>query len=137
MENRITISALIDKNKNNTWELYTNPVHIVNWNFADPSWHCPSAENNLTIGGKYKARMEAKDGSFAFDFEANYIFLDPGNSFEYQMPDNRKILVKFNEIDNKTEVVIHFDPEQMNSRELQQQGWQAILNQFKKYAESI
>lgn len=137
MENKITIKALIEIPKSNAWEYYTNPIHIVNWNFADPSWHCPSAENDMIIGGKYKARMEAKDGSFGFDFEATYKNIDSENSFEYEMPDARNVLVQFKDIDNITEVIIQFDPEQLNPKELQQQGWQAILNQFKTYAESI
>ena len=137
MENKITIKALIETPKSNAWEYYTNPIHIVNWNFADPSWHCPSAENDMIIGGKYKARMEAKDGSFGFDFEATYKKINSENSFEYEMPDARNVLVQFKDLDNITEVIIQFDPEQLNPKELQQQGWQAILNQFKTYAESI
>lgn len=136
MENKITVKALIETPKSNAWEFYTNPIHIVNWNFAHPSWHCPSAENDMIIGGKYNARMEAKDGSFGFDFEATYKSIDMGNGFEYEMPNSRRVLVQFMEQGDSTEVIIQFDPEQENSRELQQQGWQAILNQFKQYAES-
>ncbi|MFX8949782.1 SRPBCC domain-containing protein, partial [Acinetobacter baumannii] len=70
--NKITITAIIHADVKKVWEYYTNPNHIMHWNFADPSWHCPKVENNMTTGGIYKARMEAKDGSFGFDFEAVY-----------------------------------------------------------------
>ena len=73
MDNKITVTATINAEvKKKVWDYYTNPTHIVNWNFADPSWHCPTATNDMKVGGVYKARMEAKDGSFGFDFEAVY-----------------------------------------------------------------
>ena len=80
---KITISAIVSADKDKTWDYYTNPEHITNWNFADPSWHWPSASNDMSIGGKYLARMEAKDGSFGFDFEAYYSSINPGESFTY------------------------------------------------------
>ena len=72
MSTKLTVHATINANRKKVWDYYTKPEHITKWNFADPSWHCPSAENDMRIGGKYKARMEAKDGSFGFDFEAVY-----------------------------------------------------------------
>ncbi|MCB1178942.1 MAG: SRPBCC family protein [Leptospiraceae bacterium] len=132
---KITIEASIGKDSKKVWEYYTSPEHITKWNFADPSWQCPSAENDMRVGGKYKARMEAKDGSFGFDFEAIYDEVTIGKSFSYTMPDNRNVSVKFNEAGSSTEIEIIFDAESENPVEMQRDGWQSILNNFKKYAE--
>ena len=139
MENKIKIKieAQVNANPKKVWDAYTQPFHIVNWNFADPTWHCPSAENNMQIGGTYKARMEAKDGSFGFDFEAVYTDIEFEKSFTYEM-DGREVKVTFEKNDlDKTTVNISFDPENENSLELQKNGWQAILNNFKNYVEGI
>lgn len=129
---RATVAADIVK----VWNCYTKTEHITKWNFADPSWHCPSASNNMQIGGKYLARMEAKDGSFGFDFEAYYTEINEGLDFTYEFGD-RSVSVQFHNLDQQTEVIITFDPETENSIELQRNGWQAILNNFKKYTEGI
>ncbi len=134
MGNKITVTATIIAANKKVWECYTNPKHIVNWNFADPSWHCPSAENDMRVGGTYKARMEVKDGSFGFDFEAVYTELVPEKKFTYEFG-GRMATVKFDTAGNQTTVTVTFDPETENSLELQQQGWQAILNNFKNYVE--
>ncbi len=136
MSTKITVSALIKANKSTVWDCYTNPKHIVNWNFADPSWHCPKAENDMTIGGKYMARMEAKDGSFGFDFEAVYTKIDMGNAYSYGFGD-RFCDVHFTETDGQTEISVSFDPETEHPLEMQQAGWQAILNNFKSYVEAL
>jgi len=136
MSNKITVSAMVNAEKSIVWDCYTNPKHIVNWNFADPSWHCPHAENDMTIGGKYVARMEARDGSFGFDFEANYTKIDMGHSYSYGFGD-RFCDVSFIENDGATEITVSFDPETEHPVEMQQQGWQAILNNFKSYTESL
>ena len=137
MTTKITVEATIDALINDVWDYYTNPIHITNWNFADASWHCPSAENNMIIGGLYKARMEAKDGSLGFDFEATYTEISPQQHFTYVSPDERAVTVTFMAKDNQTTLNIVFDAESENPIEMQQNGWQAILNNFKKYAESV
>ena len=129
------ISAIIDADTKKVWDYYTNPEHIVNWNFADPSWHCPTASNDMKIGGKYKARMEAKDGSFGFDFEAIYTKLVEGKEFTYEFG-GRTANVKFNNLNNQTEITVVFEPEEENPVEMQKEGWQAILNNFKLYTEN-
>lgn len=134
MSIKIIVNATINAPIEKVWDCYTNPKHIVNWNFADPSWHCPSAENELRIGGTYKARMEAKDGSFGFYFEAIYSEIVVGKNFTYEF-DGRIVTVQFKNIGNQTEVVVTFDPENENPIELQERGWQAILNNFKIYTE--
>ncbi|UKT64679.1 SRPBCC domain-containing protein [Pedobacter mucosus] len=131
-QSTITVSTTVNSEAKKVWEYYTKPTHIVNWNFADPSWHCPSAENDMKLGGTYKARMEAKDGSFGFDFEAVYSEISAGKSFTYEFG-GRKATVLFNDLGNQTEVVVTFDAEQENSIELQKNGWQAILENFNTY----
>ena len=133
---QISVTATINADKQTSWNHYTNPDHIVKWNFADPSWHCPAATNDMQVGGKYFARMEAKDGSFGFDFEAEYKEITNGEQFSYTMNDGRNATVTFKSIDDKTNVLITFDAENENPIEFQRQGWQAILDNFKNYTEN-
>jgi uncharacterized protein YndB with AHSA1/START domain len=133
---KITVQATIQADKKKAWDYYTNPTHITKWNFADPSWHCPNAKNELRVGGKYQARMEAKDGSFGFDFEAIYTELLEEEKFTYEMADGRQASVTFTNKSGQTEVVVVFDAENENPIEMQKGGWQAILNSFKTYVES-
>lgn len=132
---KITIQTSVSAEKKMVWDYYTNPEHIIKWNFADSSWHCPTATNDLVKGGRYFARMEAKDGSFGFDFEAVYIEIKPEDSFTYEF-DGRLATVHFKNNDGKTEVSISFDPESENPIELQRKGWQSILENFKSYVET-
>lgn len=134
MPNKIKVTATVNADVKKTWEYYTQPKHITNWNFADPSWHCPSASNDMRVGGRYVARMEAKDGSFGFDFDAVYTHINPGKEFTYEFG-GRFATVTFNANNKATEVIVEFDPETENSLELQKNGWQAILTNFKKYVE--
>ena len=134
-QEKITIRATVLANRQKVWNYYTEPEHITKWNFADPSWHCPTAKNDLKVGGSYVARMEAKDGSFGFDIEAVYTEINRGKNFTY-VGGGRFITVEFKETNGKTEVTIRFDPETENSIDLQRKGWQAILDNFKKYTET-
>ncbi|PZR21797.1 MAG: activator of HSP90 ATPase [Flavobacterium psychrophilum] len=134
---KITVSVTIAADKDKVWDYYTNPKHIVNWNFASDDWHCPSAENDMRAGGKYSSRMEAKDGSFGFDFEAIYDEVVDNNRIIYTIADGRKVMVGFQEKDGKTDVEVVFEAESQNPVEMQKGGWQAILDNFKKYAESL
>jgi uncharacterized protein YndB with AHSA1/START domain len=136
MSNKITVTTTVHADNKKVWDYYTNPEHITKWNFADPSWFCPSASNDMRAGGKYSARMEARDGSFGFDFEAIYDEIVEGENFTYTMPNGRKVIVVFNKNGNNTEVVVAFDPEQENPVEMQKGGWQAILENFRKYVEA-
>lgn len=134
-EKQVTIRATVLADKQKVWEYYTQPEHITRWNFADPSWHCPAATNDMKTGGRYVARMEAKDGSFGFDFDAVYTDINQGDSFTYEFG-GRFATVEFKETSGQTDVTITFDPETENSIDLQRQGWQAILDNFKKYTEN-
>jgi uncharacterized protein YndB with AHSA1/START domain len=136
MHTIITIAAHINASKQKVWDYYTMPEHITQWNFAHESWHCPSATNDLRVGGTYRARMEAKDGSFGFDFEAVYTDVIPGDKLAYTLTDNRKVIIKLEERTDFTGITISFDAENENPIELQEQGWQAILQNFKQYTEA-
>jgi uncharacterized protein YndB with AHSA1/START domain len=135
MNEKVKVTAAINAETKKVWNYYTNPKHIVNWNFADPSWHCPSATNEMNLGGTYKARMEAKDGSFGFDFEAIYTEITEGKSFTYEFG-GRTANVTFENQDTQTEIIVEFDPENENPIEMQKGGWQSILNNFKNYTEN-
>ncbi|MBK1897080.1 SRPBCC family protein [Chryseobacterium paridis] len=128
----ITILAPVEK----VWDYFNTPSHITKWNFAHESWQCPSSENDLRVGGKFKNRMEAKDKSFGFDFEGIYDAVIPNQMIKYHMEDGRNVEVIFDSIDqNTTRVTEIFDPEKQNSVEMQRDGWYAILDNFHKYVE--
>lgn len=135
-KNKLTIRATIQANVQKVWDYYNMPEHIVNWNFAIDSWHCPRATNDLSVGGKFTSRMEAKDGSFGFDFEGIYDEIIPNKKISYSMADGRKASIEFHQGPDQTEITIHFDAEQENPIDMQRDGWQAILNNFKQYVEN-
>lgn len=134
---KIKIQSIIKAEVRFVWSCYTEPQHIVNWNFASREWCCPKAENDLTVGGKYAARMEAKDGSFGFDFEGTYVEIVLEKHLHFVMPDQRHVIIDFEAIGDNTKLSIEFDAEEMNSVELQRNGWQAILDNFKNYVEHL
>jgi uncharacterized protein YndB with AHSA1/START domain len=131
----ITVTARIDKSVDEVWEKWTAPKHIAEWNYASDDWHSPYAENDLKKGGKFLTRMEAKDGSFGFDFWGIYDQVDINREIRYTMGDGRKAKITFTSLENKTEITESFEAESTNSPELQRNGWQAILNNFRNYCE--
>ena len=132
---RITIDTVVAAPPETVWACWTEPDHITQWNFASEDWCCPSAENDLSVDGRYKARMEAKDGSFGFDFEATYDEVIAPKTLTYTMTDGRKATTNFEAQGGSTKVITTFDAEKENSIDMQRNGWQAILNNFKKYVE--
>lgn len=134
--NVITVNNTINAPVKKVWEYWTKPEHITLWNNASDDWHTPSAENDLRVGGKFIARMEAKDGSMGFDFGGVYDAVKENEYIEYTMDDGRKVIVHFTSKGDQTDVVESFDAEETNSIDMQRDGWQAILNNFKKYTES-
>lgn len=132
----ITIQATVNVPVENVWTLWNTPEHIMQWNSASPDWHTPKAELDLRPGGKFSSRMEAKDGSFGFDFWGIFDEVKENELLSYTLGDDRKVSIQFNGDGNSTSIVETFEAENQNSLELQQQGWQSILNNFKKYAES-
>tara|TARA_R110002126_G_scaffold185154_3_gene333639 strand:- start:7261 stop:7677 length:417 start_codon:yes stop_codon:yes gene_type:complete len=135
MNSTITISTTIKQDRSTIWKLWNEPDHITKWNFASDDWHCPAAENDLRVGGKLKSRMEAKDGSFGFDFEGTYDEIIDQKKITYTIADGRQVTTNFEELDDTTKVTTIFETEAENPIEIQRDGWQAILNNFKKYAE--
>lgn len=133
----ITVKSSVNAGLDKVWDYYNEPAHVQQWNAAHESWHCPKAENDLREGGRFSYRMEARDGSFGFDFGGVYDSVKPKESFSYTMDDQRKVVVSFiPEGEAQTNVVVMFDPEAQNPAEMQEQGWQAILDNFKNYAET-
>ena len=131
----ITIETTIDAPVEKVWEYWTKPEHITKWNNASDDWHTTRSENDLRAGGKFLARMEAKDGSVGFDFGGEYDAITPNEYIEYTIGDRRKVKTFFNSDGNKTKITETFEAEDTNSIEMQKGGWQAILDNFKKYTE--
>jgi len=131
----ITISATVNAPMEKVWKLWTTPEDIMKWNNASDDWHTPSAENDLRVGGAFKSRMEARDGSMGFDFGGIYDEVKPNERIAYTIGDGRKVIIVFTDENGKTRVEETFEAENTNPVEMQRSGWQAILNNFKKYAE--
>lgn len=131
IEISVEVNAPIEK----VWHCWTNPSDIMQWNAASEDWHCPNAENDLQVGGKFCYTMAARDGSFSFGFGGEYTEVIPQERIAYKLGDERKVVVTFEAQEHSVLVKETFDPETENSRELQQNGWQAILNNFKKHTE--
>ncbi|MCK9423207.1 MAG: SRPBCC family protein [Bacteroidales bacterium] len=130
---RATIKAPVEK----VWNLWTDPKHIIQWNNASDDWHTPKSENDLHVGGKFLSRMEAKDGSLGFDFAGEYSKIELFKQINYTIGDGRKVKVSFVSKGNETTVTETFEAEQTHTIEMQQTGWQSILDNFKKYVETL
>jgi uncharacterized protein YndB with AHSA1/START domain len=133
----ITIETVVNAPIEKVWEAWTKPEHITQWSFASDDWHTPWAKNDLRSGGSFSSRMEAKDGSMGFEFGGVYDTVTTNEHIAYTMEDGRKVKIDFTADGNSTKVVQSFDAESENSVEMQQAGWQAILDNFKKYAEQL
>lgn len=131
----ITVESTVDAPVQKVWDYWTQPDHITKWNNASDDWHTPWAKNDLREGGSFSARMEAKDKSMGFEFGGIYDAVRTNEYIEYTMGDGRKVQVRFTPIGNSTKVTESFDAENTNPVELQRGGWQAILDNFKKYTE--
>lgn len=136
MSERIAIEAVVNRQRSDVWALWNKPEHITQWNFASDDWCCPRAENDLRVGGQLCYRMEAKDGSFGFDFEAIYDEVVHEAGLAYTLTDSRRVVTSFEDKEDMTRIATVFDAEKENSPETQRMGWQAILDNFKQYAES-
>lgn len=133
---KITVEAEVKAPVGKVWECYVTPKHITKWNNASDDWHTTRAENDLRVGGKFLSRMEAKDGSLGFDFEGVYDDVKENERIAYTMGDGRKAEITFMDEDNETKMIVTFDAESQNPIEMQREGWKAILDNFKKYAET-
>ena len=131
----ITVEATVNAPVEKVWKFWSSPEHITKWNNASDDWHTPYAENDLQVGGKFTSRMEAKDGSFGFDFWGIYDVVVTNERIEYTLGDDRKVKIVFTNKGNATQVIESFEAENENSIEMQKGGWQAILDNFRKYTE--
>jgi len=134
---KITVEATVNAAIEKVWNCWTAPNHIIKWNNASPDWHTPYAENDLRTGGKFKSTMAARDGSMSFDFEGEYTNVVDQQLIEYALGDGRTVKVEFIEEGVAVKIIEQFDAEQMNPVDMQQAGWQAILNNFKSYTENL
>ena len=134
---KITVETTVNAPVEKVWKTWNEPQHIKNWCAASEDWHAPKAENDLRTGGTFSTRMEAKDGSFGFDFGGVYDNVKKNELIEYTMGDGRKVQVTFSPSGNQTKIVETFEAESTNPVEMQRGGWQAILDNFKKYTETI
>ncbi|TAF78015.1 MAG: polyketide cyclase [Bacteroidetes bacterium] len=136
MSQIITIEIIVNAPIEKVWKYWTDPEYIIKWTFATEDWCCPKAKNDLKVGGKFNTRMEAKDGSFGFDFEGTYSEVVINKKIAYTIIDGRTVDIQFISDGNQTKIIEAFEAENENSLELQKNGWQAILGNFKKLVEN-
>ena len=134
---KIKVDVLVNTSLEETWKCFTQPEPIVNWNAASEDWCCPSAHSDLKAGGSFSYRMEARDGSMGFDFSGKFNEVDFQRHILILLDDNRSLEVWFEAVDGGIRLTEEFEAENMNPVELQQQGWQAILNAYKNYCQSL
>ncbi|MGP6147639.1 SRPBCC family protein [Jeotgalibaca sp. A122] len=137
MAEKIKVATMVDAPMKTVWETWNDPKHIVKWNQASEDWHTTEAKNDLRNGGKFLSRMEAIDGSVGFDFEGIYDEIIEHKKISYTMPDNRQVEIRFSEEDGKVKIEEWFDAEDENPVEMQKAGWQAIMDSYTHYTESI
>jgi uncharacterized protein YndB with AHSA1/START domain len=133
---KITVETTVKAGVDKAWEHFTDPKSITNWCAASDDWHAPRAENDLKVGGKFVTTMAAKDGSMSFDFGGVYSKVDQNKTIEYTMDDGRTVQISFSGQGNETKVTETFEAEGTNPIEMQRGGWQAILDNYKKYTEA-
>ena len=133
----ITVTAIVNVPVEKVWKFWNEPEHIKGWAFASDDWHAPAAENDLSIGGKFRTTMAAKDGAVSFDFSGTYTDIQPQQLIAFEIEDGRTVEIVFSSNGNETEIKESFEAENTNPIEMQKEGWQAIINNFKKYVESI
>ncbi len=137
MKTVITVETTVNAPAEKTWKLWTEAEHIKNWNNASDDWHTPKAVNDLRPGGTFVFTMAAKDGSFSFDFNGVYDEVIENQRIAYTIADGRKVDITFTPNGNGIHITERFEAENMHSQEMQRAGWQAILDNFKKYAEQM
>lgn len=132
---QITVQTRVQGSLEQVWNCWTKPIHIMHWNQASDDWQTSFAVNDLRVGGRFCSRMEARDGSFGFDFEGEYEAVEYGKRIAYRMDDDRRVELRFEEKDGEVIITETFDAEKTNPLEMQKEGWQSILNSFKRHVE--
>lgn len=135
--NKITVETRISEPVEKVWDTWTKPEHIIKWNHANDDWHTTKANNDLRVGGKFSSRMEARDGSMGFDFGGIYTEVENHRRISYEMDDRRIVHIDFTPEVNGVRVVEVFDADSENPADMQRAGWQAILDNFKRYVENL
>ncbi len=133
----ITVKTTIHSSMELVWAAWTSAEHITQWTFASDDWHAPYAEIDLKVGGRFMTTMAAKDESFSFDFSGTFTEIEPLKKIAYTLDDERKVVIEFSEENGEVTVIESFEPESENSLEMQETGWQLILNNFKIYVDSL
>lgn len=133
----IQVQVVVAAPMNVVWEAWTLPEHIVQWNMASADWHCPRASNDVQVGGRLSATMAARDGSMEFDFGGTYTIVEVGKRLAFVMDDHRRVEIDFSTTEGGVNIIERFDSDGQYPVELQQQGWQAILENFKNHAERL
>lgn len=137
IKEKVRVETTVNVPLEKAWECFTEPEHITKWNFASADWHCPEASVNLYPGGRFSFRMEARDGTVGFDFTGRYTYVDFNSSIIYQIDDNREVSIEFNQVGEETRITETFEAEDLHPVEMQRDGWQAILNNYKKHTEQV
>ncbi|MBU1093162.1 MAG: SRPBCC domain-containing protein [Firmicutes bacterium] len=137
MFEKFTISANVNKDIESCFQMYHAPAHIKNWNFASDDWECPKASSEFKVSGRFNYYMQAKDQSVGFDFTGTFDIIETPTMISYHLDDNREVEIHFKEQGKQTYITVLIDAEKENSVALQKRGWQSILNNYKKYVESI
>lgn len=132
---KITVETAVKAPLQRVWDAWNNPEDIKRWNAASEDWHTPSSSVDLREGGKFSARMEARDGSMGFDFEGTYTRVVPKRLIEYRIADGREVSIEFRELHGRVQVRETFEAETQNPPEMQRGGWQSILDSFARYVE--
>ena len=132
----ITVAVSVRASPERAWKAFTSPTSVTEWNFASADWHCPRAQNDLKEGGSLCYRMEARDGSFGFDFEGKFLELSQPSRLRYSLGEDREVTVTFSQEGEGTLVSQSFTPEPTHSLEQQRAGWQSILDNYKKHVEA-
>ncbi len=133
----VRLEAIVDAPIDIVWDCFSKPWHITKWNYASDDWHSPFAQNDLYVGGKFNYRMEEKNGTIGFDFTGSYDAINDQEFIAYTLDDGRKVEIFFYPIGNDTKIIQTFETEHTFPREMQEQGWNSILQNFKLYVESI
>ena len=135
-EMQISIETTVNAGIDQVWAAWTTPDDINQWNAASDDWHNPRSTNDLRPGGRFSYRMEARDGSFGFDFEGTYTNIVTHELIEYVLGDDRYVSIRFEKVDAGVRIIETFETEDLHAAEMQRQGWQSILNRFTAYVES-
>ena len=137
MKDEITVQTIVKASIAEVWECWNKPEHITGWAFASEDWEAPAAENDLRVGGKFKTTMAARDRSESFDFTGTYTALREYELIAYDLDDGRQVRTEFTELPEGVRITESFEPENQYPQDVQRSGWQAILDNFKKYVERI